>query len=245
MTVVKILWCALLMLLLNAGLALAGEGQSAANRAGTKTDTPVVQHQDYDLERYESEIRAYEEQDRLSMPQGKDMTLFVGSSTLRMWSDLEQRFKDFHAINRSFGGATIDEINHYARRIVLKYKPARIVFYAGTNDIAAGDSGEEVFRDFVQFVKIVHEELPATRIYFISTSAGPSRLALLKHYEEANRLIRDYARRTGQCQFVDITPVMHDRRGNLKREYFLADNLHMNKSGYEVWEPIIKDALKH
>ncbi len=209
-------------------------------------DKAVVSNQaPYKIDRFEPEIKAFEQKDVNLEPTGKDMTLFVGSSTFKMWSDLEQRFKDVHAVNRGFGGATIDEINHYARRVVLKYKPARIVFYAGTNDIAAGDSGRQVYLDFVEFVRIVHQELPDTRIYFVSTSAGPSRLGMIKQYEEANALIRDYAKRTGQCRFVDITPVMHDRRGKLKKEFFLADDLHMNKAGYDEWEPIIRDALKH
>jgi len=215
---------------------------SVASAENSSTNSSPAQ---YKIDRFESEIKAFEQKDVSQAALDKDMTLFVGSSTFKMWSDLEQRFRDVHAVNRGFGGATIDEINHYARRVVLKYKPARIVFYAGTNDIAAGDSGKQVFEDFVQFVRIVHEELPETRIYFISTSAGPSRLALIKQYEEANRLVRDYAKRTGQCRFVDITPVMYDSSGNLKKEYFLADNLHMNKAGYDVWEPIIRDALKH
>lgn len=222
----------------------------ALSLAGSQRVSAIGQK--YSLDRYEDQVKEYEAEDalaehsehgRLVGEQEGDLTLFVGSSTFRLWNDLETRFQDVHAVNRGFGGATIDEINHYAGRLVLKYKPARIVFYAGTNDIAEGDSAEVVFRDFTEFVEQVHRVLPDTRIYFVSANPGPSREKWADRYDRTNELVADYSRRTGDCVYVDITKVMHDSQGSSRRDLFGADDLHMNKQGYDAWEPVIRQAL--
>jgi len=194
------------------------------------------------IDRFEAEINAYEAKDK-RRPVQPGETLFVGSSTFRLWSNLETEFKDQHAVNRAFGGATIDEINHYADRIVIPYKPSRIVFYAGTNDLAEGDSPKDVYEDFLEFERIVHRRLPKTKIYFVSVSPGPSRAKLQKRYDETNALVSAEASRGGKFKFVDIRPVMYDSRGKLNQRLFGIDRLHMNRAGQDAWSPIIRSAL--
>lgn len=194
------------------------------------------------IDRFESEIKAFEAKDK-TKPVKPGETLFVGSSTFRLWPNLESEFQDVHAVNRAFGGATIDEINHYANRMVIPYKPSRIVFYAGTNDLANGDSAQNVYRDFLEFERIVHKSLPNTKIYFVSVSPGPIRLKLQKQYDETNKLISAEAQRSHKFKFVDIRPVMYDGKGKLKEKLFGFDRLHMNKAGQDAWEPLIRSAL--
>lgn len=194
------------------------------------------------IDRFEGEIKAYEAKDRIK-PVKQGETIFVGSSTFRLWPNLENEFKDVHAVNRAFGGATIDEINHYANRIVIPYKPSRIVFYAGTNDLANGDSAKDVYKDFLEFERIVHKSLPNTKIYFVSVSPGPIRVSLQKQYDETNKLISAEAQRSHKFTFVDIRPVMYDSNGKLKKQLFGFDRLHMNKAGQDAWEPVIRAAL--
>jgi len=193
------------------------------------------------IDRFENEIKAYEAKDR-TKPVRPGETLFVGSSTFRLWPNLEKEFQNEHAVNRAFGGATIDEINHYAKRIVIPYKPSRIVFYAGTNDLADGDSAKDVYQDFLEFERIVHKALPNTKIYFVSVNPGPSRVKLQKLYDETNRLVSAEAQRSHKFKFVDIRPVMYDSNGRLKEQLFGFDRLHMNKAGQDLWEPIIREA---
>ncbi len=194
------------------------------------------------IDRYEGEIKAFEAQDKVK-PVKPGETIFVGSSTFRLWPNLEGEFQDLHAVNRAFGGATIDEINHYVDRIVIPYKPSRIVFYAGTNDLANGDSAKDVYSDFLEFERIVHKSLPNTKIYFVSVSPGPIRLKLQMQYDETNKLVSAEAARSHKFKFVDIRPVMYDSKGKLKEKLFGFDRLHMNKAGQDAWEPLIKSAL--
>jgi lysophospholipase L1-like esterase len=196
----------------------------------------------YPLDRFEPEIRAFESEEKAS-PHVSGQTLFIGSSTFVHWKTLEQDFSDLHAINRGFGGSTIPEINYYEKRLVAKYHPSKIVFYAGTNDIAEGHSGTQVCADFVRFVQAVHKDVPDSDIYFISMSVAPSRLAKQAEFDSGNALIREYIKANPKLHYIDVVPVMLDGDGQLKSEYFGPDHLHMLPAGYAAWMPIIRSAL--
>ncbi|MBU6454535.1 MAG: glycoside hydrolase family 125 protein [Cyanobacteria bacterium REEB67] len=213
-------------------LAAAPQGAGA-----TKAFAP-----DYDLNRFESAAVAFEKEDGKHMP-APGCTVFIGSSTVAHWSGLESEFKSFAAVNRGFGGSTIPEVNYYFARLVAKYKPGKIVFYAGTNDIADGHSGEQVAADFKKFLALAHKDLPGVPVYFISMSAAPSRQKWLSQYELGNRLIAALAENDKSLHYIDVTGVMRDAQGNLHSDYFGPDNLHMNKAGYAAWVPVIAAAL--
>ena len=125
----------------------------------------VALSNDPPLDRFETSIKAFENRDKTSVPK-VGSTIFVGSSTFAHWKTLESDLSDCNAINRGFGGSTIPEVNHYVDRIVINYKPSRIVFYAGTNDIAEGHGAKRVFDDFAEFVIRVHSALPHTSNLF-------------------------------------------------------------------------------
>jgi lysophospholipase L1-like esterase len=198
---------------------------------------------DQPLDRFEEDIRLFEVND-LKQPPRTGGTVFIGSSTFaHAASRIENEFADLQTICRAFGGSTIPEINHYLARVVLKYQPARICFYAGTNDIADGHSGRRVYRDFRRFVSSVQAVLPEVEIYFVSMSAAPSRLQWLHQYIVGNRLVRYLTHCMNHLHYIDVVPAMYDLEGNFHSDWFLEDQLHMNSHGYDAWFPIIRQSL--
>lgn len=180
------------------------------------------------LDRFESEIREYEAREKPA-PGG---LVFVGSSTIRLWgTGLE---KEFGAINRGFGGATIAEVTHYYPRLIAPLKPRRIVFYAGTNDVAEGHPAGRIRQDFEAFVQAA-QGVPVT---FISMSIPPSRVEFAPVYAEANRLIRA----TG-VDYIDVSRLLQGPDGQPDPQFFTEDRLHMNESGYARWIPVLHEHL--
>lgn len=170
--------------------------------------------------------------------------MFVGSSTFTLWADLEKDFAEFKAINRGFGGSTFRDINFYAERIVNKYKPGKVVVYAGTNDIAElkHDAGQ-ILKDFQAFVSKVRKSNPDCKIYFVSMSMAPCRKQFAAVYEQGNKLIKDFVSSAENLYYVDILPLMRNQKGELRAELFGADELHMNPAGYALWKPALARAL--
>jgi lysophospholipase L1-like esterase len=241
-------WCILAtasyLALLSGLFCLAGpRGKSASSTNETVGSANTPPSVDPPLDRFAEDILAFGRGDK-DHPPSEGGTVFVGSSTFTHAAPmLKEYFADFRPIVRAFGGSTIPEINHYIEQTVLKYKPAKIVFYAGTNDLADGHSGERVYEDFKAFTARVHARLPHTEIFFVSMSMAPSRVQFQKEYEIGNSLIQSLASRCKRLRYIDVTHVMYDQQGNFHEHWFLEDQLHMNHLGYEAWLPIIRDAL--
>lgn len=197
-------------------------------------------------ERWEQDIRAFEDWDRKnSFP--SDAVLFVGSSSIRLWPTHEC-FPDLPVLNRGFGGSQISDVNYYARRIVLPYAPKVIVFYAGDNDIASGKSARQVFDDYKAFIGMVHTGLPKTRIIFVCIKPSRSRWTLWPVMSEANAMVREYCGKDKRLYYFDAASPLLDSEGQPKVELFLPDKLHLNAEGYKVWtsslRPLIDEAMK-
>ena len=216
--------CVALAALLGAGATLA---QEAAH--------------DPDPARFEADIRAFEAWDRQNaFP--KDAVLFVGSSSIRVWQTAES-FPDFAVINRGFGGSHTSDVNHFADRIVLKYSPRVIVFYAGDNDIADGKSAEKVAGDFRRFVECVHGRLPETHIIYLPIKPSLARWPMWPRMREANDLIREFIGSNERLTYVDTATPMLSDDGQPRRELFLDDGLHMNAAGHQLWTQILRAEL--
>lgn len=166
--------------------------------------------------------------------------LFVGSSSIRLWSNLEDQFKDLPVvIKRGFGGSQLSDCVKNLSRLVLRYRPRTVLIYAGDNDLAAGVSPHEVLRRFTVFVDGVRRELPDTQIAYISIKPSPSRIDLLPQVRETNALIREYADADARVEFIDVYTPMLDASGKPRRELFRADALHLNADGYALWKAVI------
>ena len=61
--------------------------------------------------------------------------------------------------------------------------------------------------------------------------------------EEGNRLIKKYCKKHKQTAFADVYHDMFDKDGKIMNDIFLSDKLHMNKKGYQIWQPIIEPCL--
>ena len=178
--------------------------------------------------------------DDAAHPRPAGGVLFVGSSSIRLWNDLEEEFKDLPVvIKRGFGGSQLSDCVKHLNRLVVRYRPRTVLVYAGDNDLAAGSTPAEVFKRFTAFVEGVHQELPDTEIVYISIKPSPSRIDLLPLIQATNKLIRDYADAEGKVDFVDVYTAMLDASGKPRRELFRADALHLNAEGYALWKRVI------
>jgi lysophospholipase L1-like esterase len=178
--------------------------------------------------------------DDVAHPHPAGGVLFVGSSSIRLWSNLEDQFKDLPVvIKRGFGGSQLSDCVKNLSRLVLHYRPHTVLVYAGDNDLAAGTAPEEVLHRFAAFVDGVHRELPQTRIVYISIKPSPSRIRLLSKIRETNTLIEDYADNADEVDYIDVFTPMLDASGQPRAELFRDDALHLNAQGYALWKRII------
>ena len=193
--------------------------------------------------RWHAALAAFASADREHMP-GSDGVLFVGSSTIRLWTTLAQDFPHFPGIiNRGFGGSTLADCSLFTHDLVARYRPRQVLVYAGENDLAGGQSPLQVLESFARFEKAVRAELPHARIDFISIKPSPSREVLIEKVRTTNRLIAEYVQTLHNSTYIDIHTPMLDAEGRPRTALFRADQLHLNDSGYRLWQSVIVSHL--
>jgi lysophospholipase L1-like esterase len=188
----------------------------------------------HNFERWEKEIAAYEAADRANPP-AKGGILFIGSSTIRMWTTLQSDFPEHKVINRGFGGSEIADATHFADRIIFPYEPQQVFLRSGGNDIHNGRLPTEVAGDFETFVQTVHARLPKAEIIFIGQSPAPSRWGEWDKNRLLNSMVRRMALRRPRVTYIDTWDMtLTPDHAKARRELFIADQLHFNAEGYKL-----------
>jgi len=191
---------------------------------------------------WEKDIRAFELADQKNPP-AKGGVLFIGSSVIGRWDTLQQDFPGDNVINRGFGGSQIGDSAYFADRIAIPYQPRLIIFYAGSNDIVANRSPEQLLLDYQSFVQQIHAALPQTKIAYVSVVGSPARWSKIDVIKKANALIENYSEQNSYLQFINVFPLMMDATGTPRPELFIEDHLHQTPAGYAVWRQAIAPVL--
>lgn len=199
---------------------------------------PLIDARAQDPTRFEADIQAFESIDRVSPPPA-DPVLFVGSSSIRMWTDVAAAFPDYPVMNRGFGGSYMSDLLYYFDRVVAVYEPALILVYEGDNDLAGGKSVDVVYSEYVEFLAKVKKQLPAADVAFIAVKPSPSRIAVLEAMRQLNARLEALAQNDSDLWFIDVFTPMLDGAGQPRAELFGSDMLHMNATGYALWKNIV------
>lgn len=190
---------------------------------------------------WEPEIREFEAQDRASPPPA-GAVIFVGSSSIRLWTSLAADMAPLAVVNRGFGGSTMADVLQYAKRIVMPCRPRAAVIYEGDNDINRGASPAQVAAGAEELAGMLSAALPGVRLFFMGIKPSPSRVPLWPKFVRASRLLEEFCRRAGHV-YIDVAPGMLDASGRPRPELYVGDGLHMTTEGYRVWTSAVRPVL--
>jgi lysophospholipase L1-like esterase len=193
---------------------------------------------------YASEISRWNSQDNLDFP-APDGLVFVGSSSIRRWEQLTRDFADYNVIQRGIGGAQFDDVNAQINSLVLKYNPRGVVIWAGTNDLASGSDGNEVFQDYQNFVNAVKATQPDVDIFYLGIMPTPGRQGNLAQENIANSQIAAMAAGDPKLHYIDLPAAFAPLNpyGGAAFHTKFADSIHLNRDGYDLWTSVIRPQI--
>ena len=188
------------------------------------------------------EIKAFQAADSVLMPPQKAI-LFAGSSSFRLWKNIQEDFQGYTIINRGFGGSSLPDVIRYTEEILFPYNPKQVVIYCGENDFAADPklSVDSVVERFKTLFQMIRKRKKTTHIAFESMKPSPSRWKMKDQMMAANEGIKTYLKSQRRTNYVDVWTQMLAENGEPMKDLFLSDNLHMNAKGYAIW----KEAITH
>ena len=221
---------------------------AAAMPAGGETApaAPVVapQAEGPPAVRWEEELAAYEARDRESPPQGGGICL-LGSSNIRMWTTLADDFPGLNVVNRGVGGCSLGELAEFGAQLVAAAKPRVIVVSAGTNDIAAGRTAEQIRDDFLRLAASLREDQPDATVAFLAIAPSIRRWDQLDRQTAANEAIRAAVEAGGPgLAYIDAGAAFLGPDGRPAAECFLDDHQHPSTIGNARRAALMRPALE-
>ena len=195
-----------------------------------------------DPARFEADIAAFEADDRAAPPPPGG-TLFVGSSSIRSW-DVARAFPALRTIRRGYGGSHVSDTLHFFDRIVVRYQPSLVVFYAGDADVAGGKDAVTIATDTLALVGRIHARLPAAAVVIIGTKPSPLHWPHIATIRAANRRVRDGLAGDRLAAFVDVEAALLGADGQPRPDFYAENRLNLNARGYDAWTEAVRPAIE-
>ena len=128
-----------------------------------------------------------------------------------------------------------------------KYSPSIVVIYCDI-DIEQGKSPKESVDVFIELVNKIKKDFPKTSILLLSMKPvmiddfiGKD---IRKNKMIANEQLLNYSIKEQNVHFIDLASPMLKPDGKLKTDIFIEDGMHLNKLGYDIWNPIVRNVLQ-
>ncbi len=172
----------------------------------------------------------------------KETVVFTGSSSVRLWKDLAERFPKYQIVNSGFGGSQAVDLLRYVDPLILDFKPKKVFIYEGDNDIFSKKKGKDILETFNNIIKKIKTQNPNTQIVIISPKPSLSRWKFRGKYRRLNKKLQKLSETDVTIAYADVWHIMLDGRRPIK-DIFIEDGLHMNAKGYELWFSVIKNYL--
>lgn len=194
---------------------------------------------------WEPEIQRLEARDKTEKHR-EDAILFVGSSSIRLWDNIENDMAPYFVIQRGYGGAKLSDLIFYTDRLVYPHNfRALVVFVA--NDITGGaddKSPQEVLKLYKEVIRVVREKYPTKPIFFVEITPTNSRWKVWPQIQQANSLIKGYCSPSKNLYFIETANAFLNEKGTPNNELFVQDQLHLKQQGYDIWASLIKQQLR-
>ena len=172
------------------------------------------------------------------------VVIFTGSSSIRMWTDIQSYFPEHKIINNGFGSSQMSDLLFFYNELILIRSPGRIFIYEGDNDINDNKRPSEILKNTKQLIDKIKIDLPQTEVVIISPKPSIARWHLAPKYNRLNRKFSRYCNKNSNLEFANVWNVMLDKDGMVFQDIFLEDGLHMNKKGYDLWAGLLREYLK-
>ena len=173
----------------------------------------------------------------------QEPVVFIGSSSIKKWRNVESEFPGFQILNHGFGGSQYSDILKFQEQLIAAFEPSMVVVYAGDNDIAAMKIPETIAIEAENFIDGLRRIANGSPVLVLSVKPSVARWRLKDQYVELNHKLEQICSSFEHAVYVDVWTPMLLSTGDVDKSLFLEDGLHMNKKGYEIWKNALKPFL--
>ena len=220
-----------------------------------------------DLKWLEKEVVAYEQE-----PVETGKVLFYGHSMFTRWGapqwgyrplaeDIRAKDGSLACVNHGFGTSSSEELLYYYPRLVRPWAPKALVIMTFTNDQMYGYSPEDTMTNIAKICHWARTDFPGIKLFLIEEHPHPStknpgnipdiRVNYYNRKDKYNELLALYAQTHEDTKVITLwdkpeffeTPEDVGNPRKVREDIFVEDKVHLNQAGYDVFGPIVRQAL--
>ncbi|WP_019668515.1 GDSL-type esterase/lipase family protein [Eudoraea adriatica] len=196
-----------------------------------------------DASRFEEEIQEIQGKYDTLWDNTRETIVFTGSSSIRLWKDLQGIYPQYQIVNTGFGGSESSDLLTYTDELILQFNPKKVFIYEGDNDINANKKPKDIITVFKEIILKIKNSNPDTWIVIISAKPSLARWHLKGKYKRLNRKFCRLGKKEQKIDYANIWNIMLDGK-KLRQDIFIEDGLHLNSKGYELWNQIISNYIQ-
>ncbi len=225
-------------------LLACGALPAGAQEQPAKVDDFLAPYRQAATERWEKAITELEARDQVQSDPA-DAVLFIGSSSIRRWEEIDIDMSPYRTIRRGYGGAKFSDVAVYAQRLIHPHQYRGLVMFVG-NDVSGKptdhtpDQVEQLVR---HIVGVSHRHQPGAPVFLIEVTPTEKRWAVWEKIRAVNARLREIALSTPHTYFIPTASHYLTPDGIPQTELFVEDKLHLNPRGYDVWSTLIRRRL--
>ncbi len=127
--------------------------------------------------------------------------LFIGSSSIRLWSSIAEDMKPWPVIQRGYGGAKFSDLAVLADQVIKPHKFRALAIFVG-NDVTGKEDDktpEEVVSLFKHVVSVARGYQPDAPIFLIEITPTPKRWAAWTKIQAVNAALKSACEQGKTC----------------------------------------------
>ena len=198
--------------------------------------------EEVDIHMWRDEIRQLREKSK-SYSEKENLIAFYGSSTIRLWENMDEDLKPHQVINLGFGGSSYWWCDYHFEEVFEFLQPKKMVLYAGDNDLENNTPKDKILGFISSLVDKIGRKYGGIPIIIIGVKPSPVRVQLREKIENLNSSLLSITKQLNHGSYINIYREMLNFDGTVRPELFMEDQLHLNLKGYALWKKVIKDHL--
>ncbi|HWR99234.1 MAG TPA: GDSL-type esterase/lipase family protein [Prolixibacteraceae bacterium] len=168
--------------------------------------------------------------------------LFVGSSSIRLWSTIKEEMAPYPVIQRGFGGSNSPGVLQYIEQIAYPHQFRAVVIFIA-NDITGSPNDltpKQSTENFRQIVKVIRAKYKKQPVFIVEITPSQSRWKKWPLIQENNANLKALCNKEKNLYFIETAQSFLNDKGEPRNELFKEDHLHLNRDGYLIWGKLIK-----
>ena len=174
--------------------------------------------------------------------ENQNKIILMGASYMEFWKNCQTDLAPYDILNFGMGGSWVRHIAGKNDTMLIPYNPKAIIINSGGNDATGGVASDQIFTELQTYIESLQRDLPGVPVIYIANCIHPFATSNLNNKNtrlRVNDQMNRWCAEQENVWYLEVNTVARAEDSTI----WLADQLHMNASGYEKVAPLVLELL--